>query len=37
VPYREVPNTEKIAPFGPDEGMPFGRQTHAGLGQDEVN
>jgi NADH-quinone oxidoreductase subunit C len=28
VPYREVPNTEKIAPFGPDEGMAFGRQTH---------
>lgn len=33
VPYREVPNTEKIAPFGPDEVMPFGRQTHGvGLG-----
>jgi len=29
VPYREVPGTEKLAPFGPDEGMPFGRQTHA--------
>jgi NADH-quinone oxidoreductase subunit C len=27
IPYREVPNIEKIAPFGPDEGMPFGRQT----------
>lgn len=26
--YREVPNTEKIAPFGPDEGMSFGRKTH---------
>ena len=29
VPYREIPNVDKIAPFGPDEGMPFGRQTHA--------
>jgi NADH-quinone oxidoreductase subunit C len=29
VPYRDVPNTEKLAPFGRDEGMPFGRQTHA--------
>jgi NADH-quinone oxidoreductase subunit C len=29
VPFREVPNIEKLAPFGPDEGMPFGRQTHA--------
>jgi NADH-quinone oxidoreductase subunit C len=28
-PYREIPNIDKIAPFGPDEGMPFGRQTHA--------
>jgi NADH-quinone oxidoreductase subunit C len=28
VPFREVPNTEKLPPFGPDEGMPFGRQTH---------
>lgn len=26
--YRDVPNTEKVAPFGPDEGMSFGRQTH---------
>ncbi len=26
VPFREV--TEKIPPFGPDEGMPFGRQSH---------
>ena len=30
VPFREIPNIDKIAPFGPDEGMPFGRQTHAG-------
>lgn len=29
VPYREVPNIDKLPPFGPDEGMPFGRQTHA--------
>src|SRR6185503_12461719 len=29
VPYREVENTEKLPPFGPDEGMPFGRQTFA--------
>jgi NADH-quinone oxidoreductase subunit C len=31
IPYRDVPNTEKLPPFGPDEGMPFGRQTH-GIG-----
>jgi NADH-quinone oxidoreductase subunit C len=35
VPYREVPDTEKIAPFGVDEGMPFGRQTHSRGIQDE--
>lgn len=29
VEYRDIPNTQKIAPFGVDEGMPFGRQTHA--------
>lgn len=28
VPYREGPGVlDKLAPFGPDEGMPFGRQT----------
>ncbi len=27
VPYREVPNVDKIAPFRTDEGMSFGRQT----------
>lgn len=27
VEYRDVPNIEKLPPFGPDEGMPFGRQT----------
>ncbi len=26
--YRDVPNIEKVAPFGVDEGMSFGRQTH---------
>jgi NADH-quinone oxidoreductase subunit C len=26
--YRDEPNTDKLAPFGPDEGMSFGRQTH---------
>jgi len=29
VPYRDVPNTDKIPPFSTDEGMSFGRQTHA--------
>jgi NADH-quinone oxidoreductase subunit C len=28
VAYREVDNTDKLAPFGPEEGMSFGRQTH---------
>jgi len=32
--YREVPNTEKLAPFGLEEGMPFGRQTHEWVGND---
>jgi NADH-quinone oxidoreductase subunit C len=27
VAYRDVPNIEKLPPFGVDEGMPFGRQT----------
>ncbi|HET9957724.1 MAG TPA: NADH-quinone oxidoreductase subunit C [Polyangiaceae bacterium] len=35
LPYRDVPNIEKLPPFGPDEGMPFGRQTHAGVLTDE--
>jgi NADH-quinone oxidoreductase subunit C len=26
--YRDEPNIHKVAPFGPDEGMSFGRQTH---------
>jgi NADH-quinone oxidoreductase subunit C len=28
VEYRDVPNIDKLPPFGPGEGMPFGRQTH---------
>ena len=28
VEYRNVPATDKIPPFGHDEGMAFGRQTH---------
>jgi NADH-quinone oxidoreductase subunit C len=35
--YRDLPNIDKVAPFGPDEGMSFGRQTHnrAGAGRDD--
>jgi|RhiMethySRZTD1v2_1073278.scaffolds.fasta_scaffold965123_2 NADH-quinone oxidoreductase subunit C len=29
VPYLDIENIEKLPPFGPDEGMSFGRQTHA--------
>jgi NADH-quinone oxidoreductase subunit C len=35
VPYREIPDIDKIAPFGVDEGMSFGRQTHARSHADE--
>jgi NADH-quinone oxidoreductase subunit C len=28
VEYRDVPNIDKLPPFGNDEGMSFGRQTH---------
>ncbi|HMA92293.1 MAG TPA: NADH-quinone oxidoreductase subunit C [Polyangiaceae bacterium] len=28
IAYRDVDNTGKLPPFGPDEGMSFGRQTH---------
>lgn len=31
VEYRDVDNIDKLAPFGLDEGMSFGRQTHAGV------
>jgi NADH-quinone oxidoreductase subunit C len=33
--YRDVPNIEKIAPFSVDEGMSFGRQTHARNSDDD--
>ncbi len=32
VAYREVDNIQKVAPFGADEGMSFGRQTHTRTG-----
>jgi NADH-quinone oxidoreductase subunit C len=35
VPYREVPNVDKIPPFRADEGMSFGRQTHAARPSDD--
>lgn len=35
LPYRDVPNIEKVAPFGPDEGMSFGRQTHTRRATDD--
>ena len=28
IQYRDEPNIDKVAPFGVDEGMSFGRQTH---------
>jgi len=34
IAYRDVPNIEKIAPFSVDEGMSFGRQTHASSRRD---
>jgi len=40
VPYREVPDIDKIPPFRSDEGMSFGRQTHAhgpSTDDDDVN
>jgi len=40
VPYREVPDIHKVPPFGKDEGMAFGRQTHArgpNTDDDDVN
>lgn len=36
VPYRDVPNTEKLPPFGPHEGMPFGRRAHD-FGPNDLN
>ena len=36
VQYRDEPNIDKLAPFGVDEGMSFGRQTHKrGVEDDE--
>ncbi|HEY2407569.1 MAG TPA: NADH-quinone oxidoreductase subunit C [Polyangiaceae bacterium] len=35
VPYRDVPNIDKLSPFGRDEGMSFGRQTHSGPETDD--
>jgi NADH-quinone oxidoreductase subunit C len=35
VPYLEEPNTGKLAPFGDDEGMPFGRQTYEAVCEDD--
>lgn len=37
VAYREVDNIDKLPPFGEDEGMSFGRQTHSRLDEDEAN
>jgi len=38
IPFRDVDNIEKVAPFGVDEGMSFGRQTHDRWGKpDETN
>jgi len=35
IAYRDVPNIEKVAPFSVDEGMSFGRQTHASSRRDD--
>lgn len=35
VPYREVADIDKVEPFGPSEGMSFGRQTHASPAADD--
>jgi NADH-quinone oxidoreductase subunit C len=40
VPYRQVPAIDKVPPFRADEGMAFGRQTHAhgpSTDDDDVN
>lgn len=34
VEYRDVENIDKLEPFGADEGMSFGRQTHAAAASD---
>ncbi len=35
VEYRDAPNVDKVPPFGPDEGMSFGRQTHQFMTDEE--
>ncbi|MEZ4374883.1 MAG: NADH-quinone oxidoreductase subunit C [Polyangiaceae bacterium] len=35
IEYRDVPNIEKLPPFGTDEGMSFGRQTHQFMNDEE--
>jgi NADH-quinone oxidoreductase subunit C len=35
VPYRDAENIEKLPPFGPDEGMPFGRKWRDWAKDDE--
>lgn len=37
VPFREVDNNEKVAPFGAAEGMSFGRQTHQWESSDDTD
>lgn len=35
IEYRDAPNIEKLPPFGKDEGMSFGRQTHQFMNDEE--
>ncbi|MCA9629517.1 MAG: NADH-quinone oxidoreductase subunit C [Gemmatimonadetes bacterium] len=35
IEYRDAPNIEKLPPFGNDEGMSFGRQTHQFMNDEE--
>jgi NADH-quinone oxidoreductase subunit C len=37
ISYREEPNTGKLPPFGADEGMPFGRQSHTYVPSEETD
>lgn len=37
VPFREVSGIEKIPPFGPEEGMPFGRQSYERWGEGDLD
>ena len=36
VEYRDAPSVNKVAPFGKDEGMSFGRQTHDRLPSEDA-